>query len=113
VAATGPVEDGTLAALYEKARLLAYVPLTEGFGFPPVEAMRQRLPVVASPMPSLGGAGLVVDPTKTDEIADGLVRAATDVGLRADLVAEGLARTETMTWIAAARRHVSLWAALS
>ena len=36
----GRVGDGTLAALYARARLLAYVPLDEGFGLPPVEAMR-------------------------------------------------------------------------
>ena len=34
VVVTGPVDDRILAALYEKARLLVYVPLTEGFGFP-------------------------------------------------------------------------------
>ncbi len=112
VVATGPVDDRTLAALYEKARLLVYVPLTEGFGFPPVEAMRQRLPVVASPMPSLGGAGLVVDPTNTDDIVAGLVRVATDEALRSELVAGGVARTETMTWVASARRHVALWESL-
>jgi glycosyltransferase involved in cell wall biosynthesis len=112
VVATGPVDDRTLAALYEKARLLVYVPLTEGFGFPPVEAMRQKLPVVASAMPSLGGAGLVVDPTDTDDIAAALVRAATDEALRSDLVAQGVARTETMTWLASARRHVALWESL-
>jgi glycosyltransferase involved in cell wall biosynthesis len=112
VIAAGPVDDATLAALYQRARLLAYVPLTEGFGFPPVEAMRQRIPVVASPMPSLGGAGLVVDPEKIDDIVSGLVRAANDDALRADLVAGGVARTETMTWMTSARRHVALWESL-
>ena len=109
VIAAGKVDDGTLAALYERARLLAYVPLTEGFGFPPVEAMRQRLPVVASPMPSLGGAGLVVDPEQVDAISRGLVKAATDDACRAELVAQGTERTEPLTWKASARRHVELW----
>ena len=109
VVVTGPIDDGTLAALYERAHLLAYVPLTEGFGFPPVEAMRLHTPVVSSPMPGLGGAGLVVDPESVDDIVDGIVRAATDEVLRAELVAQGAERTRTLTWAASARAHVALW----
>ena len=52
VVLAGPVKGGALAALYAKARLLAYVPLAEGFGLPPVEAMTACTPVVASPLPS-------------------------------------------------------------
>jgi len=109
----GPVDDGTLAGLYGRARLLSYVPLTEGFGFPPVEAMRQGLPVVSSPMPSLGGAGLVVDPERIDDIAAALVNAATDEVLRADLVDRGVERTKALTWVASARTHVALWRSLA
>jgi alpha-1,3-rhamnosyl/mannosyltransferase len=109
VVPTGPVDDATLSALYQRARLLAYVPLREGFGFPPVEAMRAGTPVVASAMPSLGGAGLVVDPTDVDAMADALARVATDEGLRQALVAEGRLRVEPLTWAAAARAHMALW----
>jgi glycosyltransferase involved in cell wall biosynthesis len=108
----GPVDDGTLAALYERAHVLVYVPLTEGFGFPPVEAMRLDTVVVASPMPSLGGAGLVVDPHRVDDIAGAIVRAANDEGLRHELVAEGAQRARTLTWAASARAHVALWESL-
>ena len=53
---TGRVGDGTLASLYARARLLAYVPFEEGFGLPPVEAMHFGTPVVSSPLPTTGGA---------------------------------------------------------
>jgi glycosyltransferase involved in cell wall biosynthesis len=109
----GPVEDGTLAGLYDRARLLAYVPLREGFGFPPLEAMRQGVPVVTSPIPSLGGTGLVVDPENVDDIASGLVRVATDDDLRAQLVAQGIERAVHLTWRASARAHVALWDSLA
>jgi glycosyltransferase involved in cell wall biosynthesis len=108
----GPIDDGTLAGLYDRARLLAYVPLMEGFGFPPVEAMRQGIPVVSSPLPSLGGAGLVVDPVSVDEIARGLVRAATDDDLRTELVVRGIERINDLTWTTSARAHVALWEAV-
>ena len=113
VVAAGPVDDGTLAGLYVRARLLAYVPLTEGFGFPPVEAMRQNIPVVSSPLPSLGGAGLVVDPENVEHIADALVRAAADEALRSELVTRGAARAAVLTWKASARRHVALWTSVA
>ena len=105
----GPVPAATLAALYARARLLAYVPLEEGFGLPPVEAMRHGTPVLASPLPSVGDAALVVDPRSVDEIAASIVRVATDEGLRAELVASGLARTADLTWKVSASAHASLW----
>ena len=78
-----------LASLYARARLLAYVPFEEGFGLPPVEAMRYGTPVVASPLPTTGGAALEVDPTHVDDIARALVEVATDDGLRARLADGG------------------------
>jgi glycosyltransferase involved in cell wall biosynthesis len=113
VVAVGSVDDGTLAALYGRARLLAYVPLTEGFGFPPVEAMRAGLPVVSSPLPSIGDGALVVDPERTDVIAGALLEAATDEQRRAELVAAGRTWTEHQTWVASARAHVALWESLT
>jgi glycosyltransferase involved in cell wall biosynthesis len=109
----GRVGDGTLASLYARARLLAYVPFEEGFGLPPVEAMRYGTPVVASPLPTTGDAALEVDPTRVDDIVEGLVRVATDEDLRARLAAAGTARAASLTWEAAARAHVALWSSLS
>jgi glycosyltransferase involved in cell wall biosynthesis len=109
VVLAGPVPAATLAALYARARLLAYVPLEEGFGLPPVEAMGLGTPVLASLLPSVGDAALVVDPRSVDEIAAAIVRLATDEGLRAELVAAGLSRTADLTWKASAWAHVSLW----
>jgi glycosyltransferase involved in cell wall biosynthesis len=112
VVLAGPVGGGILTALFTRARLLAYVPLREGFGLPVVEAMSCGTPVVASPVPSAGGAALEVDPFDVDAIAAALVVAATDDLRRSDLVDAGRARAAGLTWAAAARGHVQLWAAL-
>ena len=113
VVLAGAVPGATLAALYRRARLLAYVPLEEGFGLPPLEAMASGTPVVASPMPSTGDAAVVAEPTDVYDIASAVVRAGTDAALRRRLVALGRARAAALTWEASAEAHVRLWESLS
>lgn len=111
VVPAGLVTPGELSALYSQAVLLAYVPLTEGFGIPPIEAMVAGIPVVSSPLPSTGGASLEVDPYDTRSIADGLVTVATDEPTRRRLVDAGRIRAAELSWDSIAKRHRELWAA--
>jgi glycosyltransferase involved in cell wall biosynthesis len=110
----GAVRGAELAGLYRKARCLAFVPLVEGFGLPPLEAMRECTPVVASAVPSVAGTGSVleVDPLDVKAIAAALVRASSDDRVRSELVTAGLERSRELTWKAAARQHVDLWASM-
>ena len=112
VVMAGRVEGAVLSGLYGRARLLAYVPLMEGYGLPPVEAMHAGLPVVASPMPALGGAAVVVDPTDPAAIADALTEVAGDGARHAELSAAGRDRTAGLTWTASAAHHLELWRSL-
>lgn len=112
VVLAGPVPGAVLAALYAGARCLAFVPLLEGFGLPAVEAMAAGLPVVASPMPSIGDGAWVVDPLDVGAIATALVGAAGDEARRAELSAQGRARAAGLTWAAAATAHLELWKSL-
>ncbi|MDQ3107854.1 MAG: glycosyltransferase family 4 protein [Actinomycetota bacterium] len=107
----GEVRGAELAGLYRQARCLAFVPLVEGFGLPPVEAMRECTPVVASAVPSVAGTSSVleVDPLDVRAIATALVQASSDDRIRSELVTAGLELTTDMTWEKAARRHVELW----
>jgi len=119
VVAIGRVEDGVLAALYAGARAFVYVPLEEGFGFGPLEAMSLGSPVVVSAtVPSIDVLGpsppaVVVDPRSIDDIASALTRAACDDDLRAELVAEGRARIRPLTWAASAAAHSAWWEELA
>ncbi len=118
---TGAVPDGVLAGLYQRARAFAYVPLTEGYGLPPLEAMRHGTPaVVGWEVPSVRDLGQtgeppahLVDPQEIDHIAAGLARVLTDESLRAELRRRGQIYTETRTWRAAARDHIALWGSMT
>ncbi len=117
---TGALPAPVLAELYRRARAFAYVPLTEGYGLPPLEAMRVGTPtLVANEVPSvhdLGEAGpaaaLVVDPLDVGDIAAGLAVVLSDDAVRADLAVRGAAYARTRTWHAAARAQIEVWRAL-
>lgn len=113
VVLAGVVAPAVLAGLYARARCLVYVPLLEGWGLPPVEAMAAGTPVVASPMPSTGGAATEVDPEDVDAIAAAIVAAACDEDVRAALRAAGRRRADALTWDKAAQSHVDLWRSLA
>jgi glycosyltransferase involved in cell wall biosynthesis len=111
------VPDGDLPALYSGAACLAYPSLAEGFGLPILEAMACGTPVLTSGCSSMqevaGEAALLVDPGRTETIADGLVRLLTEDGLRQDLIARGFARTKIFTWATTARVTESVYLAVA
>jgi glycosyltransferase involved in cell wall biosynthesis len=116
----GAVSDATLTGLYRRARAFAYVPLTEGYGLPPLEAMRFGTPsVITNQVPSvidLDEAGpppaRIADPFDVADIAAGLFAVLTDEDLRADLARRGEAHARSRTWRTAARQHLGLWRSL-
>jgi glycosyltransferase involved in cell wall biosynthesis len=98
----GYVSDSELEDLYQRASLLAFPSLDEGFGMPILDAMARGVPVLTSnisAMPEVSGdAALLVDPTDVNAIADGLRRLSSDSELRDTLIRRGLARSKEFTW---------------
>lgn len=98
----GRVSDAELRALYAGAAAFAYPSLYEGFGLPPLEAMAAGAPVLTSNRSSLpevvGDAAVLVDPTSTDAIADGLRTLLTDRALAGRLRDAGRARAAQFSW---------------
>lgn len=95
----GFVSDRDRDALYAGADAFIYPSIREGFGLPVAEAMAHGTPVVTSRGTATeevaGGAGVLVDPTDAESIADGIERALAD---SARLIAAGRARAAELTW---------------
>ncbi len=107
VAFVGYVTDEQKVALLGGALALVYPSLSEGFGFPALEAMACGTPVVTSGVSSLpevvGPAGVLVDPLDPDSIAEGILRVIGDEPLRARLRQAGIARAAEFDWRETAR----------
>ncbi len=103
---TGFVSRQELLSLVGHASALVLPSLYEGFGLPPLEAMAAGVPAAVARAASLpevcGSAALFFDPLQVADIAEKLVRIATETPLRAKLVAEGLAQSRRFTWEACA-----------
>jgi glycosyltransferase involved in cell wall biosynthesis len=108
----GAVSDGELKALYENALCFAFPSRYEGFGLPPLEAMRCGCPVVTSSAASLpevcGEAALYADPDDVAALERHLRSYADSEVLRESYRARGAARAAQFTWDAAARAYLAL-----
>jgi glycosyltransferase involved in cell wall biosynthesis len=113
VVLTGHVSEGDLPALYSGALCFAYPSYFEGFGLPPLEAMRCGTPALVGDRASLpevvGDAALAADPFDTGAIARALARLIDDGTLRAELRERGLRRAGAFDWRDTARMTLQVY----
>src|SRR4029453_1564667 len=92
---TGYVPEPDLPALYSGAVCFVYPSYFEGFGLPPLEAMKCGTPVIVGNRTSLpevvGDAGISVDPFDVDGLALAIERVIAAPELQQELAAKGLA----------------------
>ena len=106
----GHVDDLSLRVLYRSAMAFVYPSLWEGFGLPILEAMAQGTPVVTSRGTSTeevsGGAAVLIDPSTTSSIAEGIAEALRH---RDEWAVRSRARAGAMTWDDAARATAAVY----
>lgn len=113
VVLTGYVPEADLPALYSGALCFVYPSYFEGFGLPPLEAMKCGAPVIVGNKTSLpevvGDAGLLVDPFEVDDIAAAIEKVISDSNLRAQLRVKGLERAKLFDWRETARQTLAVY----
>lgn len=99
----GFVPEEDLPVLYASARAFLFPSLYEGFGLPIVEAMACGTPVLAGfgagAVPEVaGGAALLIEPDKVEEIENGIRRLLDDESSRKSLAERGRDRIRAFSW---------------
>jgi glycosyltransferase involved in cell wall biosynthesis len=96
------LSEEKLISIYQRADVLFFPSLLEGFGFPTIEAMAAGTPVVASDataMPEINGdAALYFQPTDAVRAAELLVRVLKDLKVAEELRAKGRIQALQFDW---------------
>jgi len=110
---TGYVSEADLPALYSGAICFVYASYFEGFGLPPLEAMKCGTPVLVGNQTSLpevvGDAGLMINPFDEGEITSALAQLIDNPDLRDLLRVKGLKRATQFSWHETARRTLEVY----
>lgn len=97
----GRVSDTALNFLYGHAKFFFFPSLYEGFGIPPLEAMKHGCPVLASNRSSVpevvGDAGILFDPDDAGSLAAG-VQNLLSSDIRDGLIQKGHVRAADFSW---------------
>lgn len=98
VSLLGYVSDDHLLKLYRNADIFIYPSLYEGFGIPPLEAMSQGCPVIASNAASIpeacGNAAIYFEPSQSKNLAFIIESLCDNKELRSDLIKKGYRNLE-------------------
>jgi len=113
VVLTGYVPEADLPALYSGALCFVYPSYFEGFGLPPLEAMKCGAPVIVGNATSLpevvGDAGLKVDPFDVSAIAGAIEELINNSELRHELRVKGSKRADIFDWRKTAQQTLKVY----
>lgn len=107
------LNDDELVILYNLADVLVFPSTSEGFGWPPLEAMACGCPVVVSNAGSLpevcGDACIYVRATDAAQIADAIERVLAGNELRESLIRRGQLQAAKFSWKSTAAKFLDLF----
>jgi glycosyltransferase involved in cell wall biosynthesis len=110
---TGYVPMEHIPLFMNGAELFVFPSLYEGFGLPVLEAMSCGTPVISSNRSSIpeivGSAGVLVDPTRVQDLADRMVALLRNPEERRHLSRLGLEQSTRFSWEEAARKTLGVY----
>jgi glycosyltransferase involved in cell wall biosynthesis len=110
---TDYVPETDLPALYTGATCFVYPSYFEGFGIPPLEAMRCGTPTITGNRTCfpeiIGDGGLMVDPFDERAILEGILKIFSDSKLRPELRERGIRRANLFDWKETARQTLRVY----
>ena len=96
------VSDDERSFYYSLASVFVYPSFFEGFGFPPLEAMKCGTPVIASRSSAIpetvGNSAILVDPHNLNELSDAIEIVLENKTIREKLIAGGFKKTKSFNW---------------
>ena len=110
---TGHIPDRDLQAIYTGAMALIYPSIYEGFGLPIIEAMACGCPVICSNTASMpevaGNAAILIDPSKSDDLAQAIESILYDTELRNSFAIKGVMQASHFSWKDTAQKTLALF----
>ncbi len=110
---TDYVSEHDLPALYTGAKCFVYPSYFEGFGIPPLEAMRCGTPTITGNRTCfpeiIGDAGLMVDPFDERAIMNAILRILSDPNLGSELRIRGIKCASLFDWRKTARQTLRVY----
>lgn len=98
----GYISSSSLVKLYNSAKAVVFPSLYEGFGIPPLEAMKSGCPVIASSTSSIpevvGDSAILFNPYSHLDIAGAMIHFASHPNLAHDLHQKGLIQAQKFSW---------------
>lgn len=109
----GYVDSNQLLRLYSTATLLLFPSLSEGFGFPIIEAMACGCPVITSNISSMpevaGDAAFLVNPYDAEDICKAVFKVLSDDNFRKELKQKGFQNIKRFSWKETAKEMVDIF----
>jgi glycosyltransferase involved in cell wall biosynthesis len=108
----GNVQQDHLPIIYQLAKAFILPSLYEGFGLPPLEAMKMQCPTIVSKAASLPevcqDASIFVDPYDVGDISQKICELIENPILRQTLINKGLEHIKQFSWEKAAQTHLKI-----
>ncbi|PLX22133.1 hypothetical protein C0584_00055 [Candidatus Parcubacteria bacterium] len=109
----GFVDEDDKTALYNLASVFAFPSYYEGFGFPPLEAMKCGTPTIVSANSSLfevvDNSSYLINPYDINDLARALKELLSNSALRNDFTSSGLANVKQFNWGNTANKYLEVF----